>query len=108
MRISEGRGTTRAGSRPRQQCRPGPEGAEEEDAARGHFPRDEASRALRKAVGKEGAGKGRGDPPGPQARAQASATRRPASEQAQGRPARGADARWTLTARSVFGEAWRG
>jgi len=36
------KGTPRAGFRPRQQCRPSPQGAEEEDAARGHFPRDEA------------------------------------------------------------------
>src|SRR5262249_27398829 len=34
-------GITRAGSRPRQQCRSSPQGAQEEDAARGHLPRDE-------------------------------------------------------------------
>src|SRR6476619_4688862 len=59
-----------AGSRPRQQRRPGPQGAQEEDAARGHFPRDETPRPLRKTIRKESAGKGGSDPPGPQARAQ--------------------------------------
>jgi len=37
----------------RQQCRSGPQGAQEEDAARGHFPRDETPRALRKTLRKE-------------------------------------------------------
>src|SRR6266496_1057623 len=83
LRISEGRGTTRAGSRPRQQCRPGPQGAEEEDAARGHFPRDEAPRPLRKTLREEGAREGGSHPPGAQAGAQARATRGPAAQQAQ-------------------------
>src|SRR5262249_13737860 len=76
------KGTTRAGSRPRQQCRPGPQGAEEEDAARGHFPRDEAPRPLRKTLGKEGAREGGSDPPGAQARAQAHAARGAAAHEA--------------------------
>ncbi len=52
------RRNTRAGTRPRQQRRPGPQGAQEEDAARGHFPRNEASRPLRKAVREEGPSEG--------------------------------------------------
>src|SRR5262249_4535864 len=82
------KGTTRAGSRPRQQCRPGPQGAEEKDAARGYLPRDEAPRPLREAIGKEGAREGGGDPPRAQARAQAHPARgRPADETAA-RPGR--------------------
>src|SRR6185437_9715930 len=53
----------RASSRSRQQRRPGPQGAQEKDAARGHFPRDEAPRSLRKAIRKKSARKGRRDPP---------------------------------------------
>src|SRR5262249_20053254 len=41
-----------------------------------------ASRPLRKTVGKEGAGKGGSDPPGPQARAQEDAARRSAADEA--------------------------
>jgi hypothetical protein len=59
------RRSKRASSGSRQQRRSSPEGAEEEDAARGHFPRDEASRSLRKAVGKEGSGEGGSDPSRP-------------------------------------------
>src|SRR5262249_16672852 len=81
-------GTTRAGSRPRQQRRPGPQGAQEKDAARGDFPRDEASRPLRKAIREEGAGAGGGHPPGPQAGAQARPARRPVAGQAQAGDAR--------------------
>ena len=51
------RGMTRAGSRPRQQRRPSPQGAQEEDAARGHLPRDEAPRPLREAIREERAEK---------------------------------------------------
>src|SRR5262249_56861132 len=89
------RGTTRAGSRSRQQRRPGPQGAEEEDAARGYFPRDEAPRSLRKALRKEGPRKGGSDPPGAQARAQAHAARgSPADEaEADHRPRRRSRAR---------------
>src|SRR5260370_32119281 len=76
----------RAGSRSRQQCRPGPQGAQEEDAARGDFPRDEAPRPLRKTIREEGARTGGSDPPGAQAGAQARAARRPAAQQAQARP----------------------
>src|SRR5262245_14883401 len=83
------RGMPRAGSRPGQQRRPGPQGAQEEDAARGDFPRDEASRPLREAIRKEGPGEGGGDPPRPQARPQAHAARGPAADEAEahtGRP----------------------
>src|SRR5579863_3369959 len=73
----------RAGSRSRQQCRSSPQGAEEEDAARGHFPRDETPRSLRKAIGKKSKREGRGDPPRPQARAQAPAARGPAADEAE-------------------------
>src|SRR5260370_10772800 len=73
----------RAGSRSRQQCRPGPQGAEEEDAARGDFPRDEAPRPLRKTLREEGAREGGSDPPGAQAGAQARAARRALAQQAQ-------------------------
>src|SRR6478752_3781100 len=76
------RRSKRASTRSRQQRRSGPEGAEEEDAARGHFPRNEASRPLRKTIGKEGAGKGGSDPPGPQARAQEDAARGTAADEA--------------------------
>src|SRR6476659_7032399 len=76
------RRSKRASSRSRQQRRPGPQGAQKEDAARGYFPRDEAPRPLRKTIGKEGAGKGGSDPPGPQARAQEDAARRSATVQA--------------------------
>src|SRR6185437_2140461 len=72
----------RASSRSRQQRRPSPQGAQEKDAARRHFPRDETSRSLRKTIGTKGAGKGGSDPSGPQARAQEDAARRPASGQA--------------------------
>src|ERR1700745_2769515 len=83
FRDTDPRGTTRAGSRPRQQCRPGPQGAEEKDAARGHFPRDEAPRTLRKALRKEGAGEGGTDPPRPKARRQTCPARRSAARQAE-------------------------
>ena len=72
----------RAGHRQGQQCRPGAEGAEEEDAARGHLPRDEASRSLRKAIREEGAREGRRRPPRPQARPQARPARGPDPKQA--------------------------
>src|SRR5262249_44706099 len=81
-------GTTRAGSRPRQQRRPGPQGAEEKDAARGDFPRDEAPRPLRKTIREESAGAGGGDPPRPQAGAQARPARRPVAGQAEAGDAR--------------------
>src|SRR5262249_30450388 len=75
----------------RQQCRSGPQGAEEEDAARGHFPRDEAPRPLRKTLREEGAREGGSDPPGAQARAQAHAARRSVADETEacsGRPRR--------------------
>src|SRR4051794_27254690 len=72
-----------AGSRSRQQCRSSPQGAEEEDAARGDFPRDEAARPLRKALRKEGPRKGRSRAPRAQARAQEAAARRPAADEAE-------------------------
>jgi len=40
----------RAGFRPRQQCRPSPQGAEKEDAARRCLPRDETPQALRETL----------------------------------------------------------
>src|SRR5262249_1975963 len=82
-RLDQARGTTRAGSRSRQQRRPGPQGAEEEDAARGYFPRDEAPRSLRKALRKESPRKGGSDPPGAQARAQADAARGSPADEAE-------------------------
>src|ERR1700744_1740614 len=72
----------RASSRSRQQRRPGPQGAQEEDAARGHFPRDETPRPLRKTLRKESAREGGSDPPRPQAGAQEDAARRPAADEA--------------------------
>src|SRR5690606_36506763 len=63
--------------RSRQQRRPSPQGAEEEDAARGLVPRNEAPRALREAVGKARPPEGRGRPPGPQAGPQARPARTP-------------------------------
>src|SRR5450759_1705761 len=97
----EQRRSKRASSRSRQQRRPGPQGAQEEDAARGHFPRDEASRPLRKTLGKEGAGKGGSDPPRPQAGAQEDAARRPAADEA----ARGSWRGWWCRRR--WPRAWR-
>src|SRR5262249_19066104 len=41
---SNPKGIQRAGFRSRQQCRPSPQGIEEEDAARRSFPRDETPR----------------------------------------------------------------
>src|SRR5271166_6159435 len=67
---------TRASTRSRQQCRSGPQGAQEKDAARGNFSRDEASRSLREAVRKEGARKGGGGAARAQAGAQEVAARR--------------------------------
>src|SRR6516165_9914074 len=40
------KGMQRASFRPRQQCRPSPQGVEEEDAARRSLPRDDAARPL--------------------------------------------------------------
>src|SRR4029079_4194974 len=96
------RRSKRASSRSRQQRRPGPEGAQKEDAARGHFPRDETPRPLRKTIGKEGAEKGGGAPPGPQARAQEDAARRSVACQAASRSRRWLGARrppWARQAR---------
>src|SRR3979409_2459417 len=73
----------RAGSRPRKQRRPSPQGAEEEDAARGYFPRDEAPRPLRKALREEGPRKGRSGAPRAQAGPQEAAARRPAADEAE-------------------------
>src|SRR5262249_35070863 len=97
------RRSKRASSRSRQQRRPSPEGAEEEDAARGHFPRDEASRPLRKTIGKEGAGEGGSDPPGPQARAQKDAARRPPARQATSRSRRRSRRRRSRASRVAHG-----
>src|ERR1051325_3783206 len=72
-----------AGSRSRQQCRSSPQGAEEEDAARGDFPRDEAPRPLRKALREKGPRKGRSRAPRTQARPQEIAARRPAADEAE-------------------------
>src|SRR5262249_34734731 len=58
------------------------------DAARGHFPRDEAPRALRKTLREKGTRKGGSDPPGAQARAQAHAARRLVADEAAARPGR--------------------
>src|SRR5271163_3518494 len=68
-------GATFADHRSRQQYRPGAEGAEKEDAAGRHLPRDEAPGTLREAQRKAGARARRGDPPLPQAAAQAPAAR---------------------------------
>src|ERR1700745_872803 len=83
FRDTDPRGTTRAGSRPRQQCRPGPQGAEEKDAARGHFPRNEAPRPLREALREESPRKGRSRAPRAQAGPQEVAARRPAADEAE-------------------------
>src|ERR1035437_5149463 len=80
------RGTPRAGTRPRQQCRPSPQGAEEEDATRGHLPRDEAPRPLRETLREESPREGGSHPPRPQARAQEIAARGPAADEASGDP----------------------
>src|ERR1035437_37509 len=80
------RGTPRAGTRPRQQCRPGSQGAEEEDAARGHLPRDEAPRPLRETLREESPREGGSHQPRPQARDQEIAARGPAADEASGGP----------------------
>src|SRR5205085_9647045 len=74
------RGSSGSDFRPRQQRRPSPQGAEEEDAARRLVPRNEAARPLRKALRKARPPEGGGRAPGPQAGPQA-------------RPARGPDRR---------------
>src|SRR5262249_8753003 len=68
-----------AGSRSRQQCRPGAPRLEEETAARGRVAGIEVEAPLRKTVGKGHTQKGRGDPPRAQNGAQASNPRRPHS-----------------------------
>ena len=73
----------RASTRSRQQRGSGPQGAQEEDAARGHFPRDEASRPLREAVREAGAREGGGGSARAQARSQEAAARGPPSDQAE-------------------------
>ena len=50
-------------------------GAEEEDAARGHLPRDEVAELLREAIGEESARKGRGGSPRPQVGSQTGTAR---------------------------------
>src|ERR1035437_5557545 len=80
------RGTPRAGTRPRQQCRPSPQGAEEEDAARGHLPRDETPRPLREPLREESSREGGSHPPRPQARPQEDAARGSAADEASGDP----------------------
>src|SRR5438309_8396143 len=76
-RAANRRETSGSDFRPRQQRRPGPEGAEEEDAARGLVPRDEAARALREALREARPPEGRGRAPRPQAGPQARPARRP-------------------------------
>ena len=51
--------TSLAGIGPRQQCRPGSQGAEKEDATGRRLPRDEAPKVLRKAIGENGTRKKR-------------------------------------------------
>src|SRR5579862_7834663 len=68
-----------ADHRSRQQHRSGAEGAQEEDATRGHLPRDETQGTLRKTERKACPRAGRGNPPLSQAATQAPATRRPDS-----------------------------
>src|ERR1035437_2240787 len=80
------RGTPRAGTRPRQQCLPSSQGTEEEDAARGHLPRDEAPRPLRETLREESPREGGSHPPRPQARAQEIAARGPAADEVSGDP----------------------
>src|SRR5690606_16366615 len=72
----KGKRSVLASHRPRQQCRPGPARAEEEDAARGHLPRDEAAPQLREALRTARPRKSRSRPPLPQAHAQAHGPRR--------------------------------
>src|SRR6185437_3642987 len=66
-----------------------PQGAEEEDAAGGYFPRDEAPRALRKALREEGPRKGGSRAPRAQAGPQEVAARRPAADEAEAGVRRG-------------------
>src|SRR5262249_6542357 len=61
----------------------GPQGAQEENAARGDFPRDEAPRPLRETLRKEGPGEGGSDPPRPQACPQTHAARGTAADEAE-------------------------
>src|SRR6185295_9763657 len=68
-RIS--RSDTFAGLRSRQQRRSGASRPEEENAAGGSVPGDEAAALLRKTVGSGDAGEGRGGAPQAQARPQA-------------------------------------
>src|SRR5260370_42586242 len=93
LTVRSKRNTPRAGSRPRQQCRPSPQGAEEEDAARGRIPRDETPRPLRKTLREEGPGEDGSHPPRPQARPQKAATRGFAADEASGNPRRSCKSR---------------
>src|SRR5262249_23311367 len=70
----------------RQQCRPSPQGVEEEDAARRPFPRDEAPQALRETLREESPGEGGSRPSRPQARPQKITARGSATDEASGGP----------------------
>src|SRR5262249_17906601 len=59
------------------------QGAEKEDAARGHLPRDEAPRPLRKTLREEGPRKGGSRAPCSQACPQEAAARRVAADEAE-------------------------
>src|SRR5258705_12232606 len=73
----------RSGAGSRYQCRSSPEGAEEEGAARGYFPRDEVRRSLGKALREESPRKGGSHTPRAQARPQEAAARRSAADEAE-------------------------
>ena len=75
-------GPSLASSRPRQQRRPGAQGSQEEDAARGYLSRDEASWPLREAVGEAGARIGRGGATGAETGSKEDAARRPSTYEA--------------------------
>src|SRR5438309_12072800 len=92
-RAANRRETSGSDFRPRQQRRPGPQGAEEEDAARGLVPRDEAARALRKAVREARPSEGGSRAPGAQAGPQAGAARRPDRRAEETYPVKLADER---------------
>jgi len=65
---------------PRQQRRPGAEGPQEEDAARGRLPGNEGPHCLREAVRGQGSSEGRGHPQGAETSPQTRPARRPSPE----------------------------
>jgi hypothetical protein len=76
LSSSTSKGGPSASPRARKQCRPGPQGAEEEAPARRRLSRDEAAALLRKAIRAARKREGRGHPQGEKSSAQAGSARR--------------------------------